>query len=115
MDQMLKPVYLKNNELLSESDDERITNFEMLQAVTSCVGDAVKCIQLDRDLWRIYLTNAHSRSKILLEGFDFKNQHISPYDTNPYSAGLQGPRDQALKVTICGVPLFVDDSAIHEM
>lgn len=51
---MLKPVYLKNNELLSESDDERITNFEMLQAVTSCVGDAVKCIQLDRDLWRIY-------------------------------------------------------------
>lgn len=115
MDQMLKPVYLKNNELLSESDDERITNFEMLQAVTSCVGDAVKCIQLDRDLWRIYLTNAHSRSKILLEGFDFKNQHISPYDTNPYSAGLQGPIDQALKVTICGVPLSVDDSAIHEM
>ncbi|XP_062584093.1 uncharacterized protein K02A2.6-like [Saccostrea cucullata] len=104
-----------NNELLSESDDEGITNFEMLQAVTSCVGDAVKCIQLDRDLWRIYLTNAHSRSKILLEGFDFKNQHISPYDTNPYSAGLEGPRDQALKVTICGVPLSVDDSAIHEM
>lgn len=31
MDQMLKPVYLKNNEPLSESDDERITNFEMLQ------------------------------------------------------------------------------------
>lgn len=75
----------------------------------------MKCIQLDRDLWRIYLTNAHSRSKILLEGFDFKNQHILPYDTNPYSAGLEGPRDQALKVTICGVPLSVDDSAIHEM
>lgn len=31
MDQMLKPVYLKNNEPLSESDDERFTNFEMLQ------------------------------------------------------------------------------------
>lgn len=27
----------------------------------------------------------------------------------------EGPRDQALKVTICGVPLSVDDSAIHEM
>lgn len=56
MAQMLKPVYLKkkNSELLS-GNDERITNFELLQAVSLCVEDAVKCIQLDRDLWRIYL------------------------------------------------------------
>lgn len=112
MAQMLKPVYLKNSELPSEND-ERITNFELLQAVSLCVEDAVKCIQLDRDLWRIYLNNAPSRSKILLEGFDFKNQHITPYDSNPYSAGLESPKDQAIKVTICGVP--VDDSAIYEM
>lgn len=71
-------------------------------------------MQLDRDLWRIYLNNAPSRSKILLEGFDFKNQHIT-YDSNPYSAGLESPKDQAIKVTICGVPLSVDDSAIYEM
>lgn len=108
MAQMLKPVYLKNSELPSEND-QRITNFELLQAVSLCVEDAVKCIQLDRDLWRIYLNNAPSRSKILLEGFDLKNQHITPYDSNPYSAGLESPKDQAIKVTICGVPLSVDD------
>lgn len=114
MAHMLKPVYLKNSELPSEND-ERITNFELVQAVSLCVEDAVKCIQLDRDLWRIYLNNAPSRSKILLEGFDFKNQHITPYDSNPYSAGLESPKDQAIKVTICGVPLSVDDTAIYEM
>lgn len=44
MAHMLKPVYLKNSELPSEND-ERITNFELVQAVSLCVEDAVKCIQ----------------------------------------------------------------------
>uniref|UniRef100_A0A8W8KE61 NADAR domain-containing protein n=1 Tax=Magallana gigas TaxID=29159 RepID=A0A8W8KE61_MAGGI len=66
-------------------------------------------------LWRIYFTDKQSSDSILCEGFDFKNHHISVYDSNPYSAGLEHPSGESLKVTICGVPLSFDDSAILEM
>ena len=111
---LLKPIYLKDNELHEEN--ERISNFELLEAVSQCVGgDSVKCIQLDRNLWRIYLTGKPSRDNILLEGFYFKSQHITVYDSNPSSARLENPTDEALKVTIYGAPLSVDDSAVLEM
>lgn len=114
MAQLLKPVYIKDNELHEEN--ERISNFEMLEAVSQCVGgNCIKCIQLDRNLWRIYLTDKPSRDSVLLEGFDFKSQHITVYDSNPYSARLENPTDEALKVMIYGVPLSVDDSAVLDM
>jgi hypothetical protein len=79
------------------------------------VGDTIKCIQLDRDLWRIYLTTKEGRDKLLLRGIDIGDQHVRIYDSNPYSTGLEAPDDKSLKITICGVPLSVDDSAILEM
>ena len=111
---MLKPVYFKDSEL-PKAKDERVSNFAILEAVTECVGDTVRCIQLDRDLWRIYLTTKGSRDLILVEGFDFNSQHVSVYDSNPYSVGLDSPDDKTLKVTICGLPISVDDSAVHSM
>ena len=51
MSQMLKPVYFKDSEL-PKVNDERVSNFAILEAVTECVGDTVRCIQLDRDLWK---------------------------------------------------------------
>lgn len=115
MAQLIKPIYIKDSELYKE-ENERISNFDLLEAVSHCVSaDAIKCIQLDRNLWRIYFTDKQSRDSILCEGFDFKNHHISVYDSNPYSAGLEHPSGESLKVTICGVPLSVDDSAILEM
>lgn len=115
MAQLIKPIYIKDSELYKE-ENERISNFDLLEAVSHCISaDAIKCIQLDRNLWRIYFTDKQSRDSILCEGFDFKNHHISVYDSNPYSAGLEHPSDESLKVTICGVPLSVDDSAILEM
>lgn len=93
----------------------KITNYLLVQCVTKVVGDTVKCIQLDRDLWRIYLTTKEGRDKLLLQGIDVDDQHISVYDSNPYSTGLEAPDDKSLKITICGVPLSVDDSAVFEM
>lgn len=114
MDKMSKPVFLKDSELPKDSS-KRITNFDLLDTITVAVGDTVKCVQLDRDLWRIYLDEKQSRDKLIIEGFDLNNQHVRVYDSNPYSAGLTDPEDPVLKVTVCGVPLSVDDSAIHDM
>lgn len=114
MSQISKPVYLKNSEILTPAEG-KITNFLLVQCVTKVVGDTVKCIQLDRDLWKIYLTTKEGRDKLLLQGIDVEDQHISVYDSNPYSTGLEAPDDKSLKITICGVPLSVDDSAVFEM
>lgn len=114
MSQISKPVYLKNSEILAPAEG-KITNFQLVQCVTKVVGDTVKCIQLDRDLWRIYLTPKEGRDKLLQQGKDVDDQHISVYDSNPYSTGLEAPDDRSLKITICGVPLSVDDSAVFEM
>lgn len=114
MSQISKPVYLKNSEILAPAEG-KITNFLLVQCVTKVVGDTVKWIQLDRDLWRMYLTTIEGRDKLLLQGIDVDDQHISVYDSNPYSTGLEAPDDKSLKITICGVPLSVDDSAVFEM
>lgn len=37
------------------------------------------------------------------------------YYSNPYSTGASGPDDKVMKITICGLPLSVDDSAVLEM
>lgn len=37
------------------------------------------------------------------------------YDSNPYSTGAKNPKDNVLKITITGLPLSVDDSAVFEM
>ncbi|XP_062569142.1 uncharacterized protein LOC134231225 [Saccostrea cucullata] len=114
MDKLMKPVFLKDSEL-PKSNNERITNFGLLDAVSVTIGDTVKCVQLERDLWRIYLNDKQSRDKLIIDGFDLNNQHVRVYESNPYSAGLTDPEDPVLKVTICGIPLSVDDSAIHDM
>ena len=48
-----KLVYLKNSELIA---DNKTSDYDILQSVELCHGDNVKCLQLDRDLWRIYLS-----------------------------------------------------------
>lgn len=114
MEKLQKPVYLKDSEL-PKLNDERITNFALLESITESVGDTVRCVQLDRDLWRVYLVDKQSRDKLAIEGFDLNSQHVRVYDSNPYSSGLENPKDDALKITICGIPLSVDDSAIYDM
>ncbi|KAJ8303286.1 hypothetical protein KUTeg_019682 [Tegillarca granosa] len=48
---MLKPVYFKNCDFQT-GNGNKLTDFALLGAVTKCIGNNIKCIQLDRELWR---------------------------------------------------------------
>lgn len=114
METLSKPVYLKNSEIQMNRNN-RISDFELMQSVIHSVGDTVRCIQLDRDLWRIYLTNDESKQTLLTQGVDINNQNFNVYEQNPYVTGSKSPADRVLKVTVSGVPLSVDDKEILAM
>ena len=111
--QILKPVYLKNSEIQTDKSN-KITDFEIAEGLMEKVED-VRCVQLDRDLWRIYVASHSSRSTLLTEGFDIRSRNVQVYDNNPYSVGIRRPDEQVLKVTIKGVPISVDDTAVKHM
>ena len=111
--EMLKPVYLKNSEL-PHSNDNRITDYELSVAASLCASD-LKCVQKDRELWRLYVNSQESRTKLLCEGFEIRNTNVRIYDTNPFSAGLSNPDEKVLKITVKGVPLSVDDGEVMKM
>ena len=113
-DSMIKPVYLKNSDIQPEEGD-RITDFELMECVINKIGNDLHCLQLDRNLWRIYTKTTESRSNLIIKGFEIRDLSVSVYDTNPYYAGIQHPKEETLKIRICGVPLSVDESAILEM
>ena len=56
----------------------------------------------------VYLTNAESRYKLLIQGIEINNTTYQFYDTNPYTSG-------AKSVKPYGLPLSVADSAVCEM
>lgn len=114
METLSKPVYLKDSEIQMNRKN-RISDFELMQSVIHSVGDTVRCIQLDRDLWRIYLTNDESKQTLLTQGVDINNQNFNVYEQNPYVTGSKSPADRVLKVTVSGVPLSVDDKEILAM
>ena len=114
--ELQKPIYFKDKELQGQitSDSKRISDYDISIATGKIVPD-IQCIQKDRDLWRVYVKSTEGRSKLLREGFDIRNRHISVYDTNPYSAGLDSPNERVLKITVKGIPLSVDDGEIVKM
>lgn len=110
--ELLKPVYLKDREI--QIGPTRFSDFDLSIAVGNKVND-LKCIQKDRDLWRVYIGSKESRSQLLTEGIDLRNTNVKVYDSNPYSAGISSPDENVLKITIKGVPLSVDDNEIIKM
>ena len=82
---MLKPVYLRNRDIQCKKDAQ-ITDYDLVGAVGSKITD-IKCIQRDRDLWRIYVNSRESRNILVAEGFELGKRTISVFDTNPFSAG----------------------------
>lgn len=111
--EMLKPVYLRNRDIQSKKGSQ-ITDFDLVGAVGAKITD-IKCIQRDRDLWRIYVDSRESRNLLVSEGFELRNRSISVFDTNPFSAGTEKPDEEVLRVTVKGVPLSVEDSCIVSM
>jgi ribA/ribD-fused uncharacterized protein len=114
MEPMIKPVYIKNSELQTDKSS-KITDYELYESIHNKVGDTIHCIQLERDLWRIYLKSSDSRTTLVHEGFEIRSISAQVYDSNPYSTRAKNPKDVVLKITISGLPLSVDDSAIAEM
>ncbi|KAK3107169.1 hypothetical protein FSP39_008435 [Pinctada imbricata] len=113
-DRTIKPLYLKNSDI-QVCESKRITDYELMDYLSRCIGDSLHCLQLDRNLWRIYVKDRDSRNKLLNEGLDIQNIAVSFYDTNPYSSGATDANQRPLKLRISGLPLSVDDSAIHEL
>ena len=110
--ELLKPVYLKDSEF--QIGSTRYSDFDLSIAVGNKIND-LKCVQKDRDLWRVYVGSKESRSQLLTEGIDLRNTNVKVYDTNPYSAGISSPDENVLKITIKGVPLSVDDKEVTKM
>ena len=110
---MIKPVYLRDSDI--QSDKKNIVrDYEISIAVSKCIDD-LKCVQKDRDLWRLYVGSIDSRHKLLSEGFELRNLSVKAFDINPFSAGIHHPNERVLRVTVKGVPLSVDDGEITKM
>ena len=104
---MCKPLYLKNNYLQSLGDKD----FDLIDPIKKIIGDDLLCVQLDRNLWRVYLTNAESRYKLLIQGIEINNTTYHFYDTNTYTSGAKSVNQKTLKLRI----LSVEDLAVCEM
>lgn len=106
-------VYFNNIKLLDYK--QNVDDYDILQSVSKSIGENVKCLQLDIDLWRIYVKTKECRQKPLRKGLQFKNQAVSVYDFNPFPSGATNLSDPVLKVTFSGVPLSVQDKEIVSM
>ena len=110
----IKPLYLKDSDV-QRCDVDRVKDFMLMERVIEVIGDSLHCLQLDRNLWRIYVKTQSSREKLLTEGISIQNISLSFFDTNPYSSGNHDPKASTLKIRLCGLPLSVDDSAVLEL
>lgn len=110
--EVIKPVYLKDKEI--QCGSTRISDFDLATSVAQKTDD-VKCVQKDRDLWRIYVNTKESRTKLLTEGIDLRNANVKVYDTNPYSAGTSNPFENVLKITVKGESLSVGVNEVMKM
>lgn len=68
---MIKPVYIKHSEIQLDRSN-KMNDFEMYESLHLKVGDNIHCIQLERDLWRVFLKTRESRSLLVVEGLDLE-------------------------------------------
>lgn len=61
------------NPMIKPDRSDRITDYELNEGIRETIGVKIYCIQLEKDLWRVYLTCRDSRSKLLVEGFEPRN------------------------------------------
>lgn len=114
VDRTSKPLYIKNSDLKT-SQGKHLTDYDLIDPIKKVIGDDILCVQLDRNLWRVYLKNVESRIKLLTRGIEINGVSFQFYDSNPYATGANSTDQKALKIRICGLPLSVADSAVHEM
>ena len=62
----IKPVYIKNFEIQLDKSN-KISDFEMYEALHQKVENNIHCIQLERALWRVYLRTKETRSLLVFK------------------------------------------------
>ena len=92
----IKPLYIKNSDI-QLSNQALITDYDITTYVTKQIGDELHCLQLERNLWRLYLKSTKARNKLLTEGMNLSSITVSLNDTNPYSAGIKHPKQKKTK------------------
>lgn len=110
---MIKPVYLRNRDIQTDKNNP-ISDYILACAVSTVVSD-IKCIQRDRDLWRIYVESRESRNLLISEGFEFQNKTVAVFDNYPFSAGTEKPSEDVVRITVRGIPLSMNDTCIKNM
>nr|XP_011438753.2 uncharacterized protein LOC105336225 [Crassostrea gigas] len=114
VDRTSKPLYIKNSDLKT-NQGKHLTDYDLIDPIKKVIGDDILCVQLDRNLWRVYLKNVESRINLLTRGIEINGVSFQFYDSNPYATGAKSTDQKTLKIRICGLPLSVADSAVHEM
>lgn len=94
-------VYKKKSEIQLDRSN-KINDFEMYESLHLKVGDNIHCIQLERDLWRVFLKTRESRSLLVVEGLDL--------ETYPFRFMIRTPIQLELLVreTKCSKWQYVD-------
>lgn len=62
-DRTLKQLYLKNSDIQT-SDVKRLSDYDLINPIMRAIGVDLHCLQLDCNLWCIYLKTLKSRNKL---------------------------------------------------
>lgn len=90
----------------------KFTDYDLIEPIKWIIGDDLLCVQLDKNLWRVYLKNRENRNKILVQGIEMTNISYQYYDIIPYTSGA---KTADLKIRVCGLSLSVADTTALEM
>lgn len=91
-----------------------MTSYDLIEAIKRVIDNDFVCVQLDRNLWRVYLKKTE-KNKLLVQGIEISNISYQFYDTNPYTSGAKTADQKTLKIRVCGLPLSVANTAVLEM
>ena len=89
------PVFIKGSDLKTKHV------WDICSALGEEIGhEAVLGAQLNRGLWRVYITVTEARDKLLTNPVSIEGKQVHIYGTNPFRAGLSGPDDSVTKITV---------------
>ena len=58
-----------------------------MERVTEVIRDSLHCLQLDRNMWHIYVKSQKIREQLLVKSIPIRNISVTRLDTNSYSSG----------------------------
>ena len=111
------PVFIKHTDLGVENN-QQLKEYVICKELCKVIDrDELEGVQRVRGLWRLYLTTAEARLKLLTAGFVFNGIAVSLYDQNPFRLieTSSDPLQKMTKVTISNLPLSICNEEIEVM